>query len=200
MSAESIFHAAFWIQVGLMMLVRVYFSLQVRRGGERLMPDQEAIQREGRGAFAARVLMFFLLVAWLVLYAVNPPWMGVLMVPFPGWLRWLGFALGLAGLGLLAWTQAALGKEWSPQLQLRQEHHPVTTGPYARVRHPLYTAGMGWMGGLALLTANWVFIALVVVVIAGLVVRVPKEEQMMIEQFGDEYRAYMGRTGRFFPK
>ena len=199
MSTESIFRIAFWSLLGTLLLVRGYFSLQVRKAGERLMPDREAIEREGRALFAVRVLMFFLLLAWLVLYAINPSWMGVLAVPFPDWLRWLGLALGSASLGFLAWTQAALGKEWSPPLQLREGHHLVTTGPYARVRHPLYTAGVGWMASLALLTANWIFVILMVVTIAGLVARVPKEEQMMIEEFGEEYKAYMQKTGRFFP-
>jgi protein-S-isoprenylcysteine O-methyltransferase Ste14 len=112
----------------------------------------------------------------------------------------VGFAWGLASLGFLAWTQAALGKEWSPQLQLREEHHLVTTGPYARIRHPLYTAGLGYVTSLALLTANWVFIVFAVVVIVFLAARVPKEEKMMIEEFGEEYKIYIQRTGRFFPK
>jgi protein-S-isoprenylcysteine O-methyltransferase Ste14 len=164
------------------------------------MPDRQAVEHEGRAMFAVRVLMFFLLLGWLALYAINPPWMEVLSVPFPGWLRWVGFALGLASLGFWAWTQVALGKEWSPQLQLREEHHLVTTGPYTRIRHPLYTAMLGWGTSVALVTANWVFIVLAVVAIAALFARVPREEQMMIEEFGEEYKAYMQRTGRFFPK
>jgi protein-S-isoprenylcysteine O-methyltransferase Ste14 len=135
-----------------------------------------------------------------VLYAIDPPWMGVLSAPFPGWLRWVGFAVGLVGLALWTWTQAALGKEWSPQLQLRGEHHLVTTGPYARVRHPLYTGMLGWGAGVALVTANWVFAVMAVAVIVGIMARVPREEQMMIEEFGEEYRAYMKRTGMFFPR
>ena len=200
MAAESIFHIAFWVLFGGLLVMRVYFSLRVRQAKERLMPDRKAIEREGRGMFAVRVVMFFLLLVWLALYAINPTWMGVLSVPFPDWLRWAGFALGLASLGFWSWTQVALGKEWSPQLQLREEHHLVTTGPYSRIRHPLYTAMLGYGTSLALVTANWVFIVLAVAVIAGLFARVPKEEQMMIEEFGEEYKAYMQRTGRFFPK
>jgi protein-S-isoprenylcysteine O-methyltransferase Ste14 len=59
---------------------------------------------------------------------------------------------------------------------------------------------LGWGTSVALVTANWVFIVLAVVAIAGLFARVPREEQMMIEEFGEEYKAYMQRTGRFFPK
>jgi len=200
MTTESVFRVAFWVLFGGVFVMRIYFALRVSRAGERVMPDRQAIEREGRGMFAVRVLLFFLLLAWLALYAINPPWMEVLSVPFPGWLRWVGFALGLASLGFWAWTQVALGKEWSPQLQLREEHHLVTTGPYARIRHPLYTAMIGYGTSLALVTANWVFVVLAVAMIAGLFARVPKEEQMMIEEFGEEYKAYMQRTGRFFPK
>lgn len=200
MTTESIFRVAFWVLFAGVFVMRIYFALQVRRAGERVMPNRQAIEREGRTMFAVRVLMFFILLAWLVLYAIYPPWMEVLSVPFPGWLRWVGFALGLASLGFWARTQVALGKEWSPQLQLREEHHLVTTGPYARIRHPLYTAMIGYGTSLALVTANWVFVVLTVVVIAGLFARVPQEEQMMIKEFGKEYQAYMQRTGRFFPK
>jgi protein-S-isoprenylcysteine O-methyltransferase Ste14 len=76
----------------------------------------------------------------------------------------------------------------------------VTSGPYARIRHPLYAAMFAWAIALALLTANWIFVALTVLTIAGTLVRIPKEEQMMLEAFGDEYKATMQRTGRFFPK
>ncbi len=200
MDAESTFRIAFWVLICGVILMRVYFSLQVRRAGERVMPDREAVEREGRGMFAVRVLMGLLLVTWLALYAINPPWMKVLLVPFPGWLRWVGFALGLVSLGFWIWTQVALGKEWSPQLQLRQEHHLVTTGPYARIRHPLYTAMFGYGAGLALVTANWVFIVFALMIIAGLFARVPREEQMMIKEFGEKYKAYMQKTGKFFPK
>ena len=150
--------------------------------------------------FAVRVLMFFILLAWLVLYAINPPWLEVLLAPFPGWLRWVGFALGIVSLGFWIWTQVALGKDWSPQLQLREDHHLVTTGPYARIRHPLYTAMFGYGAGLALVTANWGFIVFAVMIIAGSAARVPREEQMMIKEFGEKYKAYIQKTGKFFPK
>jgi len=200
MTTETIFRIAFWILLAGVLAMRVIFAIRVRRAGERVMPDRKAVEHEGRGTFAVRVLMFCLLLAWLVLYAINPPWMEALSVALPDWLRWAGFILGLASLGLWTWTQVALGKEWSPQLQLRQEHHLVTTGPYARVRHPLYTAMFGYGAGMALVTANLVFIILAAMMVAGAVARIPREEQMMIEGFGDEYTAYMQRTGRFFPK
>jgi protein-S-isoprenylcysteine O-methyltransferase Ste14 len=200
MVEEAILGVAFWILLGGVLVMRSYFAIRVRRAGERVTPDREAIEREGRVLFAVRVLLFFLLIAWLAAYAISPSWMGLFSIPFPEWLRWAGFALGIASLGLWSWTQVALGKEWSPQLQLREEHHLVTTGPFARIRHPLYTAMAGYGASLALVTANWVFVALALAAIAGTVARVPKEEQMMLDEFGEEYQAYMRRTGRFIPK
>jgi len=199
MTPESIFRTAFLVLLGGLLAMRIYFVIRVRQAGERVMPDRKAIEREGWGMFAARVVAFFLLIALLVLYIIGSPWMRTLAIPLPGWLRWAGFALGLASLALWTWTQAALGKEWSPQLQLREEHHLLTSGPYTRVRHPLYTAMFGVGIAFALVTANWFFALLAVAMIAGLVVRVPREEQMMIEEFGEEYKAYMQRTRRFFP-
>jgi len=58
----------------------------------------------------------------------------------------------------------------------------------------------GWFVCLSLLTANWIFIGARVLTLAGLLWRTPKEEQMMIESFGGEYKEYIKRTGRFFPK
>jgi protein-S-isoprenylcysteine O-methyltransferase Ste14 len=58
----------------------------------------------------------------------------------------------------------------------------------------------GWCIALSLLTANWIFVAVCALSAGGLLWRVPKEEKMMIEAFGEEYKVYMQRTGRFFPR
>jgi protein-S-isoprenylcysteine O-methyltransferase Ste14 len=58
----------------------------------------------------------------------------------------------------------------------------------------------GFSASLGLVTANWFFVAFAVLAIVATLARVPKEEQMMIGEFGDQYRAYMQTTGRFFPK
>ena len=200
MATEMLFRVAFWILLAGVLAMRIYSALKVRQAGERIMPDREAVEREGSGLFGVRVVAGVLLGIWLIIYAVNPAWTRALDIPFPGWLRWAGSALGFASLGVWIWTQIALGKQWSPQLQLRKEHQLVTTGPYSRVRHPLYSAMLGYGVGLGLVAANWVFVALVLVMIIWLPPRVAREEQMMIEKFGDEYKAYMQRTGKFFPK
>ena len=201
MTTETTFRWAFLILLVALLAMRVYFMVKVRRAGERLMPDKQAVAREGgRGVFALRVIAFFALMAFLVMYIIGAKWIDAFLFPLPNWLRWVGFVIGLLSVIFWTWTQIHLDTQWSAQLQLRKEHRLITTGPYLRIRHPLYAGMLGWCISLSLLTANWIFVAVCALSAGGLLWRVPKEEQMMIEAFGEEYKAYMQRTGRFFPK
>ncbi len=201
MIPETIYRIAFFLLLVMLVAMRVYFMVKVRRTGGRIMPDKTAVEREGGGGiFILRVVAFFALIAFLVMYFARAAWIDVFAFPLQGWLRWAGFALGLISVAFWTWTQIALDTRWSAQLQLTKDHRLVTTGPYAAVRHPLYLGMFGWCAALILLTANWIFVAVCVLLIAGLVWRVPKEEQMMVEAFGEEYQAYMQHTGRFFPR
>lgn len=201
MTTETTFHTAFLILFVMLASMRIYFTIKVRRSGGRIMPDEGAIKREGgRGAFIFRVIAFFALLVFLVMYIIGAKWIDAFLLILPAWLRWTGFGVGILAVVFWTWTQVTLDTQWSAQLQLTRDHHLITTGPYARIRHPLYAGMIGWCAALSLLTANWIFVAVCVLAIGGLLWRVPKEEQMMIEAFGDEYKEYMKRTGRFFPK
>lgn len=200
MTTDIIFRISFWVLLGGVLVMRVYFMLQVHRARERLMPDRAAIKREGQGLFLFRFIGFFALLFILFSYALYLPWIAKLAVQFPAWLRGLGFGVGIASLTFWAWVQAALGKHWSAQFQLREGHQLVTSGPYARIRHPLYTAMLGISIAFALTSGNWILVAFVILAVLGIFLRVPREEQMLLDEFGEQYRAYMQRTGRFFPR
>ncbi len=201
MTPETIYRIAFFILFLMLIAMRVYFMVRVRRSGGRIMPDNQAVAREGgRGVLIIRIMEFFLLMTFLVMYFIGATWIEAFSFPLPGWIRWAGFVLGVITVGFWTWTQVVLDTQWSPQLQLTKNHQLITTGPYARIRHPLYSGLFGWSISLALLTANWIFVAICVLAFAGLLWRIPKEEQMMLEAFGEEYKAYMQRTGRFLPK
>lgn len=201
MTAETTFRWAFLILLATLFTMRFYFMIKLRRSGGQIMPDEGAIKREGgRGVFIFRVILFFALIVFLVMYILSAKWIDAFRFPLPAWLRWVGFVIGVVSVLFWTWTQITLDAQWSAQLQLGKDHHLITTGPYARIRHPLYAAMFGWCAALSLLTANWIFVAMCALSVVGLIVRVPKEEEMMIEAFGDEYAAYMERTSRFFPK
>jgi len=113
---------------------------------------------------------------------------------------WLGVAVAVASLLMFHLTHRALGRNWSVSLDVREGHQLITDGIYRRIRHPMYSAFWLWASAQALLLPNWVagFSGLVGfgILFFG---RVAREERMMLETFGDGYRAYMARTGRIFP-
>ena len=111
----------------------------------------------------------------------------------------MGMGLGIGTLPLFVWTHEALGKNWSADLVIKEEHALVTGGPYRWVRHPMYTAFFGSSLAYFLLSANWVIGLTGLGTSVLFAARVDKEEALMIEEFGDEYQAYMQRTGRFLP-
>jgi protein-S-isoprenylcysteine O-methyltransferase Ste14 len=113
---------------------------------------------------------------------------------------WLGAAVMAAAMVLFYRTHRDLGRAWSVTLEVRDRHTLVTRGIYERLRHPMYAAFWLWALAQALLLPNWI------AGLSGLVgfgtlffARVGREERMMLETFGEEYRAYMGRTKRVIP-
>jgi protein-S-isoprenylcysteine O-methyltransferase Ste14 len=133
-------------------------------------------------------------------YAITgaPRWANY---PPRAWAVVVGAIIYAGALWLFRRSHKDLGKNWSITLEIRDQHRVVSNGVYALVRHPMYSAF--WLMGLgqAFLLPNWI------AGLAGLVgfsvlffLRVDKEERMMLETFGEEYRAYMGRTKRVIPR
>jgi protein-S-isoprenylcysteine O-methyltransferase Ste14 len=183
------------------LVIRGYYGWKLRKVGQRSgAVTQEAIEREGMWSIALRFILFLYMLAVAIVLAINPPWLDLFAAAIPIWSRWIGVGLGVLSLPLLIWVHHTLGRHWSTNLQLKQNHTLITEGPYRWVRHPMYTVLFAAFVGLALLSASWLFVILVVAAILVLYARIGKEETMMIEQFGDEYRAYMRRTGRFLPR
>jgi len=201
MNTETFFRWVFLCLTLGIFGVRGYFGqLAKRQGNAAYALDDQAVQREGRWSIVFRMVAFFYMISSLILYAINPTWLKVLALFLPPWLRWIGILLGIGGLVLMAWTHQTLGKMFSTNLRIREGHALVTTGPYARIRNPMYTAMIGYGIGWALVTSNWLFMIMAVAILVGSLVRTPKEEAMLIEKFGDEYREYMKKAGRYWPK
>jgi protein-S-isoprenylcysteine O-methyltransferase Ste14 len=120
--------------------------------------------------------------------------------PFRPMQAWLGLLVAIAAFAMFFATHRALGRNWSVSLDVRQDHRLITEGVYRHVRHPMYTAFWLWAVAQALLLPNWV------AGLSGLLgfailyfLRVSQEEQLMLDTFGDDYRAYIARTKRLIP-
>ncbi|TCU17983.1 protein-S-isoprenylcysteine O-methyltransferase [Rhizobium sullae] len=120
--------------------------------------------------------------------------------PARAWAVAVGAVLFATAMWVFRRTHKELGRNWSITLEIRDQHQLICSGPYAFVRHPMYTSFLLMALGQAFLLSNWV------VGLAGLIgfailffLRVDKEERMMLEIFGPQYRAYMDRTRRIIP-
>lgn len=119
----------------------------------------------------------------------------------PDWVGWIGAGLFVLAIWLLWRSHADLGRNWTPTLGIRDEHTLVTQGIYGYIRHPMYAAHLVWGVAQVLMLPNWVAgYSLLVFALPQYLSRMGDEEQMMLEQFGQEYQDYVQRTGRIIPR
>jgi protein-S-isoprenylcysteine O-methyltransferase Ste14 len=119
----------------------------------------------------------------------------------PDFLPWCGLVTMLLALWLFWRSHADLGLNWSVSLEVRKDHRLVRHGVYRLVRHPMYASIFLWCIAQGLLLPNWFAGWSSLATFAPLYfLRTPREERMMCEFFGQEYRDYMNQTGRLFPR
>jgi protein-S-isoprenylcysteine O-methyltransferase Ste14 len=176
-------------------IIRIQYQIKARKAGV------VTVVTESRKYSIWLSLLICYEVCTLFLFLFFSQALAFGMVFLPLWLQITGVIIGAAALSLFIWVHHHLGKYFSINLKVYQEHQLVDTGPYSMVRHPMYTAFYLLHIAAFLLTANW-FIG--VTWTAGLTaiifLRIDREEKMMLQIFGDKYRLYMARTGRFLPK
>ena len=184
------------LRVGWLILLPIMLFHRVRSQltGERLDRLQEGalILLTLRPAGIAHII-------GVITYMVNPARMAWSSMPLPPWLRWTGVAIGAVAGCLLVWTLVNLGKNLTDTVVTRKAHTLVTVGPYRWVRHPFYDAvGLAVLAN-SLVAANWFLLATGALLVTMMVIRTRTEEKHLLARFGDSYRSYMERTGRFFP-
>jgi len=177
------------------LLVGGYYRIQSQRGGERLDRTKEGwpiligIRLSGVLAMVSAVAMLW-----------NPPaieW-AQMRVPYPA--RWIGVAGFCGAVAWLIWMFRSLGRNLTDTVVVRRDAYFVNHGPYRFVRNPMYTGVLaaGWSVGLAL--GTWVTPVAATMVFTLMALRTRIEEKYLIERFGDQYRDYMKRVGRFVPR
>jgi protein-S-isoprenylcysteine O-methyltransferase Ste14 len=142
-------------------------------------------------------------IAWMVLPLIHvfSGWPDFASYALPPWAGWLGAAVFLCALLLLRSAYAALGVNWSPKIDVRAGQALVTEGIYRRIRHPIYTGMWLWVIAQPLLIQNWIAgWAMGLLFLPLYLTRVPREEAMMLEKFGERYQDYMRRTVRLIPR
>lgn len=135
-----------------------------------------------------------------ILYLFTP-FLGFADYQLPGYVPWIGAMLMVIALWLFWRSHADLGKNWSRTLEIQEGHQLITHGLYRSIRHPMYTSIALFSLAQGLMLENWLagWSALVAFAILYFV-RIPHEEGLMSEFFGQEYSEYMSKTGRLFPR
>jgi protein-S-isoprenylcysteine O-methyltransferase Ste14 len=188
------------ILAALVLFTGVGISSYYRRKADR--ESGEKISRKVDGTVFMNIVRFGGLILWLspLVYLINPAWMAWSKLWLPEWARWFGVVLGILCTAGIYWLFSSIGNGITPTSATRTEHKLVTSGPYHWIRHPLYTVGTSLFIALGLIADNWFIILLGLLTFLAMASRAPREEANLIEKFGDEYREYMKRTGRYFPR
>ena len=196
MRRESIFRSV----TAALLITAAAISGYHRHRAEQAGEDEISLQGEGLTTAVALRSSGLALMLSVVAYLVNPRWMRWSSLDLPAPLRWSGAGLGAVSLALTLWIFRTIGKNITSTVETREEHELVTGGPYRWVRHPLYTVGTSFFVSLGIVAANWFMELASLSVLVMLLIRLPKEDEKLIERFGDEYRAYIERTGRLLPR
>ena len=163
---------------------------------------REKLDRRQEGLFILATLRPIGAAFWLGVFAwmINPAWMAWSSVPLPVWSRWMGVGALVIGSALLVWTFRTLGPNLTDTVVTREKHTLVMHGPHLWIRHPLYSSAALLVVAMSLIAANWFFFAAGVTLLSILITRTRTEEANLVARFGDSYRQYMERTGRFVPR
>jgi protein-S-isoprenylcysteine O-methyltransferase Ste14 len=189
---HTVFKLVYFLELVLISLVR-------RAGVRRSRRLSKSVDH---ASFLDSLLTYLSGLANLIplVYALTS-WLDFANYDLPAWIGWLG-AIVFAGSGALIWkTQQDLGRSWTPSLAFRDGHFLITDGIYGYLRHPMYSAHL--LSGIAqmMMLHNWIAgFAYLVVIIPRTLVRIRKEEKIMLKKFGDEYRVYMEKTGGLIPR
>lgn len=185
-------------------LMHVYLDWKkVRRDELNLQESDVKVSTLPMIAAMISTLLSFALVLMLTLQWAGVLGMGILsaLIPLfdpPPTIRLAGLFLIAVGIPIHAWSRW-VRNEMASSWAMSQEHVLITNGPYRWVRHPSYTSYAICFLGLFLLIPSIVTTVMLFGIPAYYSIA-KREEEMLLDQFGDEYREYMKRTGRMAPR
>jgi len=125
--------------------------------------------------------------------------LGENFLPSTWWRFPVAAALTAAGLLIAVWARGYLGTNWSGTVTIKEGHELVTQGPYAIVRHPIYTGLLLAFAGTAIAIGEWRAVLGIAFAAIAFWRKLRLEEQWMCEQFGERYQAYCRRVPTLVP-
>lgn len=182
----SVIRAA-WLVFLLYWIAAGFRVNQIREGEHRA---------RGLARLAVAALVFLLL--WNG--GVRTGLLGRRFVPTHLWLYDLAAALTCAGIGFAIWARYHIGRYWSRSVALKVGHALIGTGPYARIRHPIYTGILLALAGTALAVGTYGALLAFALLLAELTWKSKREEALLAREFGPAFDEHRHRTGFYFPR
>jgi protein-S-isoprenylcysteine O-methyltransferase Ste14 len=160
---------------------------------------KETERQEPAPSRITRLVLIICAFALLWLPSIPLPLLNERFFPLSVWCFWSGAAITAAGLLFSVWARLHLGKNWSQAVTLKEDHELITTGPYALVRHPIYTGLLLGFIGCAVARGEWRGLVAVALVFVALWRKLRLEEKWMRVQFGASYETYSRRVAALVP-
>jgi protein-S-isoprenylcysteine O-methyltransferase Ste14 len=157
-------------------------------------------RREPAGSLASRILV--MVPAYWLLFSDDPN-LGFLngrFIPDKEWTFALGTALTWLGVAWAIWARYHIAQFWSATVALRRGHQLIRTGPYAHIRHPIYTGILTAVLGTALVAGRYRALVAFVAMLAGFIWKSRQEEKLLASQFGPAFEEHRRHTGFFLPR
>lgn len=165
-----------------------------------MSPRAKAVTRKESVASRLTHIAPLALAVWLVwIPQTGIDWLDARIALRQAWMFWTGAALAAAGLLFSVAARVAIGANWSGIVTIKEGHELVSNGPYALVRHPIYTGLLLAFAGTALARDEWRGVLAVLLVFAAFWRKLRVEERFMLEQFGERYVAYQRRVPALIP-
>jgi protein-S-isoprenylcysteine O-methyltransferase Ste14 len=157
------------------------------------------VRRQGLQYRAVQI--FLGVVAALAIWGGGPlkRLVGPQVIPHGAYTPGTALALTLTGLSFALWARFILGKNWSATVTLKEHHELIRTGPYAIVRHPIYSGFLLALVGAVLARGTVASIAGLILVMIVVRMKLQIEEEFLAEQFGSQYRIYCDRVRALVP-
>jgi protein-S-isoprenylcysteine O-methyltransferase Ste14 len=177
---------AVWLAVGLVWLVGAFAA-------------KRAVRREPPLSRVLHLAIMALAVGLLFSDRVRIGPLGARLLPEPGWLPWLGLGLTVAGCAFAVQARFWLGSNWSATVTVKEKHELVRTGPYAVVRHPIYTGFFLGVLGTAVAVGEVRGLIALTLAFIGWLTKTRTEEKFLLEEFDGDYARYRREVKRLIP-
>ena len=144
----------------------------------------------------------FMAAGFFLLNQENPNWgpLNHRFLPDAPWIAWLGSALCAAGVLFAIWARRTIGKDWSAEVQIKEGHQLIRSGPYSHIRHPIYTGLLLATLGTALLIGEYRGLVAVLMFFVGFTRKARKEESFLAAEFGPVFEEHRRHTGFYLPR